>query len=139
MATDEKDAKELDIDAWAYEVTPRYFRFKLDLADGEKYLTLDQETWEKFNRDFDNTIRTARPIDDNQLQYILQQIPNLKITTWQGAYQRADQAVMLVNIARRADGLGYILRIYEKRQDREWNITTIGEWEALLHAVHGRY
>lgn len=142
MANDENDElhtdKELDVDAWDYDVKPKYVRFRLELPDGEKYLTLDEAMWNALDSQFHQTIHRAKPITDQDLTNVLQRLQSMRSWANQFGTRQEQPPVMLVNMAKRADGHGYILRVYETRQDREWNITTMGELEALERAVGGR-
>lgn len=131
--------KEREVDAWEYDVTPKHVRFQLVLPDGEKYLTLDQETWDSLNQQFGQEIHRAKPITENDLPNFIQRIQRMRNGPWMSSSTDDPRpAAMLINIAKRADGLGYILRVYEKAHDREWNITTYGEFDALEASVYGR-
>lgn len=133
MSKDEDKQQQNTIEEWTYDVTPKRIMFALDFADGVRYLALDAATWEKLTREFDSVVHKAKPITDNELTNLLQAISNMRGNS--KPHLPPVPLVNLVNVARRADGQGYILRLYEPRNDREWIVSTLGEYEAMERTV----
>ncbi len=115
-----------------YDVTPKRVRFSIELPDGIASIALTEQEWADLTRQFDSVIHKAKPLTDNDLPNLLSRLAGMK------GWADARPLVTLVNMAKRADGTGYILRVYEPAQDREWNVTTWGEFEAMEEGIRGR-
>lgn len=123
---------------WSYDITPEHVRFKVNLADGDVYLPVDQETWDKINGEFSRVVHNAKPISEADLVYALQRIDSIRLPDYY--HNPRSKLVEVVNMAKRADGKGYVLRVWENGlpvgNEREWNISTWGELEAMERAVY---
>lgn len=119
------------IQPFTYDVTPKRVRFSIELPDGMVYIALTADEWADLGRTFDHVIHKAKPLTDNDLPHLLSRIDGLR------HWSDRTPLVTLVNIAKRADGTGYILRVFEPAANQEWNLTTWGEFEAMERGIRG--
>lgn len=115
---------------YKYDVTPERVRFQV--PSGVDAVDLTPGEWEKIGRELDRALHNVKPLAESELSWIIQRLDGIR------DYGTNKPLVQLVNMAKRADGLGYIFRLYESSRDREWNISTYGELDAMERAVRER-